>query len=179
MKKKILVIAVILCIVSISQIHAFGLGVQGNFYIENDYFAPGLSLCVSPSRTFNIAANWLARTSLETFTIVGITFDAVPVSVRIAGSSPKLISGPTDWSLKFTLGAGIFTNFWFKNFFEFDDEFKYNGGFRIPIGLSYFFGKNFEAFFHVAPSFNIQIHPQLGFENLSYPVALGARIWFK
>ena len=178
MKKKILVIAVILCIVSVSQIHAFGLGAQVNFYAENDYFAPGLSVCVSPSRTFNIAANWLIRTSIEQYTILGFTFDAVPLSVPIFRSAPTLIASPKAWSLNFTLGLGVFTNFWFKEI-QFDDNFMSNGGLRVPIGLSFFFGQNFEAFLHVAPSWNIQLVPSVDFQNLCYPIAIGARIWFK
>ena len=36
MKKKILLIIVVFCVIAISQVHALGVGVQGNFYLTFD-----------------------------------------------------------------------------------------------------------------------------------------------
>jgi len=180
MKKKILVFTVILCIFAVTQAHSFGLGAQFNFYTETGesmMYAPGFSLLISPNRTFHIAANYYIDPGNSS--IIGLTLDAVPISFRIAGSAMTLVATPGAWSLNFTLGLGAFFNIKFDELFNFQEEVNVIGGLRVPIGVNFLLGQNFEVFTHVAPSFGVNFVPSLEFSNFFFPVALGARIWFK
>jgi len=170
MHKKILIIAVILCILAVSQAHSLGLGAQVNFYTGEAMFAPGLSLLVSPSDIFHIAANWYLN---DESNIVGLTFDACPLRFTLLGSEDSLC-------LKFTIGIGIYTNLMFMKAEEKVEKLIVTGGLRAPVGLNLFFTRNLEIFTYVAPSFGVDFNPSFGLSSKPFfPVAIGARLWFK
>jgi len=183
MKKKILLVAVILCIFTVSQVHSFGVGAQANFYAdfgEEGMYAPGFSLLLSPSRTFNIAANYYIDVYSDS--IVGLTMDFVPTGLvfNISRSGMTLLANPKAWAFNFNLGLGGFFNIRFAEFFNFQDEVTVAGGVRFPIGFNFLFaGHRFEIFTHVAPSLGINLSPKFEFSNPFFPVALGARLWVK
>jgi len=99
MKKKILILAVILCIFAVTQAHAIGFGAQLNFS-AGEIFAPGFSLLLSPSKVTHLAANWYL--DFDEVNIVGLTFDVCPISLPLVSTSLS--------SFNFTLGLGVFTN---------------------------------------------------------------------
>ena len=194
MKKKILLIAVILCIFTVVQAHSFGFGAQANFYAQpfvdqdnNNYeatprtYATGLSVLLSPSRIFHIAGNYLvepATNSIETTnTTVSLTLDFAPISYNIARSQMTLLSNPKAWSFNFTAGVGPFLNIWFDQFLNFEKEVLVSGGIRVPVGVNFLFAQYFEAFAHVAPSWGIDFGERIAFGKPFFPIALGGRFW--
>ena len=163
MKIKALALAVIISAVALPKVHAFGLGAQFNFNAGR-VFAPGASLLISPSDMTNFALNWYLDS--DDVSTVGITVDIVPLKVKIANIGAG--------SLNFTLGAGLFANM------IFDDDLGFDGGIRVPVGLNMLLGRDvFEIFFHVAPSFGLSFIPSIGLSDAFFPVALGARLWFR
>ena len=163
MKIKALVLSVILCAAALPSAHAFGVGAQFNFNAGR-VFAPGASLLISPSDMTNLALNWYLDS--DSVSTVGLTADVVPLVLKIT----SIGSG----SFNFTLGAGLYANL------IFDDDLGFDGGLRVPVGLNMLLGKNvFEIFVHVAPSFGISFMPSMGLSDPFFPVALGARIWFR
>ena len=174
----LLIIALVLCVFAVSQVHSFGLGAQVNFY-TGEMFAPGLSLLVSPTDKFHVAINWYNEiTKLKNDdpdlknNIVGLTFDFCPFSFRLAGSDAL--------SFNLTLGIGLYTNLHFHVPEKAKLDLKTTGGLRIPVGVNLFFGNNLEIFTHVAPSFGINfLEPFEKPEKPFFPVAVGARVWFR
>ena len=154
MKKRVLVIAVILCIFMAGQASSLGLGVQANFYTGEDMFLPGFSLLVSPTEKFHIAANWLIGKENDT-SIIGLTADAI-------------VFDP----LFFRIGVGGYANIFLNDGFE-----HIRGGVRFPLGISLPIGK-LEIFAHVAPSIGVNFDESLDFLDWFFPVAIGARWWF-
>jgi len=172
MKKKLLLCIVIICVITITNVHALGIGVQGNFY-AGEIFAPGISLVVSPTSITHIALNWYL--DFDKTNIIGLTFDAVPLNIKIL-PSPKFefMASREDLSLYFNLGLGLFANIAFV-----DKELSYFGGVRIPVGFSFYLAKLFEIFTYVSPSFEVNLIPAIEFGDRFYPVAIGVRLWFK
>jgi len=172
MNKKILIIAVILCVLAVSQAHSLGLGAQVNFYTGEEMFAPGISLLVSPSDILHVAANWYIDKGKDN--IVGLTFDICPLRFKLLGSEDSLF-------MNLTIGIGIYTNLMFIN----DSNNKFDtliitGGLRAPVGVNLFFTKNLEIFTYVAPSFGVDFTPSFDLSPKPFfPVAIGARLWFK
>jgi len=159
MKIKVFVIMALLSTAAISGAYGFGLGAQLN-YSAGSIFAPGAALLFSPSDRTNLAVNWFINKDADS--IVGLTFDAVPLSFPIA-----LI-------FRFNLGVGLYVNAILRN------EILFNGGVRVPVGFSLLLGRDmFEIFTHVAPSFGVDFVPSLGIGEPFYPIALGARVWFR
>jgi hypothetical protein len=77
-------------------------------------------------------------------------------------------------SLNLTLGVGAYANIVLK------EDPDYNGGVRIPIGVNLLMGGNvLEIFTHVAPSFGVSFLPQISLDKAFFPIAIGARIWFR
>jgi len=165
MKIKVFAAMVLLSAAAISRAHGFGLGAQFNFS-AGGIFAPGAALVISPSDTTHLAINWYLDLGSEKTNIIGLTFDAVPLTLPI-------VSGSVG-TFNFTLGVGFFANVILVK------EPVFNGGLRIPIGFNLMLGRNaFEIYTHVAPSFGVDFLPSLGLSKPFYPVALGARIWFR
>jgi hypothetical protein len=163
MKKKILAIAIILCIITAAQVHSFGLGAQINFSVDSEgESSSGFSLVISPSDITHIAFNWYIDGETN---IIGLTFDACPLRLRIADFA--------SWTMFFTLGIGFYANLVLA------ETFDITPGLRIPIGLSFFLGNNFEIYTHVAPSYGVSLLPELSLSNPFFPIALGARLWFQ
>ena len=163
MKIKAITAAILLCIATGTRAHAFGVGAQFNFS-AGKIFAPGASLLISPKDTTHIAVNWYI--DFDKTSIIGLTLDLCPLTLPIS----KFGAG----SFNFTLGVGLFTNL------EFADEREFNGGLRIPVGLNLLLGKNvFEIFTHAAPSFGVHFIPNLGLSKPFFPIAIGARLWFR
>ena len=161
MKKMVFILSLVL-VLSVSEIYSFGIGAQFNFGASG-VFAPGFALLVSPSRSSNLAVNWVFSDNSPGN--VGITYDLVPVNLpimRFAGGS-----------LNFTLGAGLFGNA------VLGDNRALGSGLRIPVGISVFTLNNFlEIFAHIAPSFGVEFVPSMKFSRPFYPIALGVRLWF-
>ena len=172
MKKKLLLCIVILCIITITNAYALGIGVQGNFS-AGDVFAPGLSLVVSPTSITHFALNWYI--DFDKTNIIGLTFDAVPLNIQVM-PSPKfeLMASREDLSLYFNLGLGLFANISLV-----DKDFGYFGGVRIPVGFSFYLVKLIEIYINVAPSFEVNLIPAMEFGDRFYPIAIGVRLWFK
>ena len=163
MKIKALILALIVSVTAATKAHSFGLGAQLNFS-AGDLFAPGVALLISPSDITNLAINWYL--DFDKVNTVGLTLDFVPLVLPIT----KFGAG----SFNFTLGLGLFANMVFTGDTGFD------GGLRIPVGLNVLLGRNaFEVFFHVAPSFGFHFLPSMGLSKPFYPMALGARLWFR
>ena len=163
MKIKVLILSFVLCMAALPRVHPFGLGAQFNFS-AGDIFAPGASLLISPSDMANLAINWYL--DFDNVNIVGLTFDLCPLALPLTTFKAG--------SLNFTLGVGLFANMLFG------DDFGFNGGLRIPVGLNVLLGKRvFEIFIHVAPSFGLHFLPSMGLSDPFFPIALGARLWFR
>jgi len=201
LKKKILLVLAVFCVIAISQVHALGLGFQANFYLTdadgqsgqmNDklqeegmaasteqYPVLGFSFLLSPSRQLNFAGSYYFS---ETTHIIGLTADFCPeaFNFRLVGSRMTLLSNPRAWSLRFGVGIGGYANFWL---IDSDNNDKFNrmdftGGLRIPVGLSLNLANGrFEVFGHVAPSIGVRVAEVSPFMDWFFPVAVGARIW--
>ncbi|MCL2473009.1 MAG: hypothetical protein FWF26_04955 [Treponema sp.] len=163
MKIKTLAVVLVFFLVSVTMVHAFGIGAQANFS-AGDIFAPGASLLISPADIAHLALNWYL--DFDKVNTVGLTLDFTPLTLPIV----KFDAG----TFNFTLGAGLFANAVFKS----DPDFK--AGLRIPAGFNLLLGKRaFEIFTHVAPSFGVRVLPSLGLSNPFFPVALGVQLWFR
>ena len=162
MKVKVLAAAVILSVAVAANIHAFGFGAQLNFMAAKKVFAPGASLVVSPTETIHSALNWYMEK--DDVNIIGLTVDMVPLNLEITQFSVGI--------LYFTLGGGLFTNIVLG-----DDDFGFNVGMRLPIGLSFRLMGHFEIYTHIAPSIGVDFAPNLEFSTPFVPIALGLRFW--
>jgi len=163
MKKKVFALMALLCVAAISRAHGFGIGAQLNFS-AGSIFAPGAALLISPSDKTNLAINWYLGSGKDN--IIGLTLDAVPLTLPIIKGSAA--------TFNFNLGVGLFFNALLS------DNLGINGGLRVPVGFNLLLGKDvFEIFTHVAPSFGVNLLPSLGLSKPFYPIALGARIWFR
>ena len=190
MNKKNLLLIAVFCIIAISQVHALGLGVQGNWYLsfeEEDKVDMGMdsfgfSVLVSPSRDLNFAGNYYFSRTSDVF---GLTADFCPqfLNFRLLGSGPTLLSNPSAWSFNFAIGLGGYVNVWvlYKDIDTKVDvgSIDVSGGFRFPIGFNLNLGGGLiEIFTHVAPSIGLYFaEGEEPFGNWFFPVALGVRIW--
>ena len=163
MKHKVFILVLFICVVGAVNVYAFGVGAQVNFRAGR-VFAPGASLVISPTDLTHLAVNWYL--DFENVNTVGLTLDVCPVTLYITGSGSN--------SLNFTLGIGLFANM------VFDSDYGIDAGLRVPVGLNVLFGRRvFEIYTHIAPSFGVDFLPSLGLSNPFFPIAIGARIWFR
>jgi len=163
MKIKALVLTIILCIIALPGLHAFGLGAQFNFS-TGDIHAPGASLLFSPADIAHFAVNWYL--DFDNVNIIGLTFDLCPLALPLTTFSAG--------SINFTLGIGLFTNV------AFGDDREFHSGLRLPVGFNLLLGKNaLEFFTHVAPSFSVHFIPRLELADPFFPIAAGARFWIR
>ena len=204
MKKKFLSIFVIFCVITISQVHALGLGVQGNFYLnfnevtvkdseESDYGEEeegykistpkfGFSLLVSPTRQLHFSGSYYFNDQAQ---IIGLTGDFCPEAFnwKLFGSGMTLLSNPNAWSFNFGFGLGAFVNIWIIGYDVEDEDITIkrtdvSGGLRIPVGFSLNLANGlFEIFTNVAPSVGIRFGGDTPFADWFFPIAVGARIW--
>jgi len=164
MKIKVFVLMALIGTAVVSGAHGFGIGAQFN-YSAGSIFAPGVALLISPSDKTNLAVNWFIG---EDYSIIGLSIDAVPLSLPLINGSAV--------TFNFNLGVGLFTNALLSD----DINISINGGLRVPIGVSLLLGnKVFEVFTHVAPSFGVDFTPSFGLGSPFYPMAVGAKIWFR
>ncbi|QQO08258.1 hypothetical protein [Breznakiella homolactica] len=158
MKIKVLVLSAVIAVVSAAGAFAFGLGVQFNGNVSDSDFSPGLSLAISSSRHSHYALNWNFSGSTN---MIGLTADYWILNPKIAGP------------LNFLLGGGLYANFLFSS-----DDFDFNAGIRVPIGVNLLLARNFfEVYGYVAPSCGVRFYPDFGFDDFFFPVALGVRFW--
>jgi len=163
MKVKAFILALIVSMTAATRAHSFGLGAQLNFS-AGGLFAPGASLLISPSDIAHLAINWYL--DFDQVNTIGLTLDFCPLALPI--SSFK--SG----TFNITLGVGLFANV------VFTDDRGFDGGLRIPVGFNVLLGRSaFEIYTHVAPSFGLHFLPSMGHSKPFYPIALGARLWFR
>jgi len=163
MKIKALILAFIISLTAATKVHSFGLGAQLNFS-AGSLFAPGAALVISPSDIAHLAINWYL--DFDQVNTLGLTLDLSPLALPLNTFKTG--------SLNLTLGVGVFANIVFAS----DPDF--NGGLRIPVGLNILMGrKAFEIYTHVAPSFKVKFLPSMGLSNPFFPIALGARLWFR
>jgi hypothetical protein len=163
MKIKVLVIMAFLGTAVVSGAHCFGIGAQLNFS-AGSIFAPGAALLISPSDKTNIAVNWYLNKNADS--IIGLTVDAVPLSIPFTKND--------NVSFRFNLGLGFFVNA------TLSEKLTINSGLRLPVGFSLLLGSEvFEIFTHVAPSCGVDLLPSFSLARPFYPIALGARIWFR
>jgi len=164
MNKKILALVALLLIFTATGAFAFGIGLQYNGNASR-VFTNGVAVTFKvDSIPLIFAANWnFADDSTE----FGFTGDYWVLNNKITNVGSA--------SLNWFLGIGFFANFAFP-----DDEFYFASGGRIPLGLNMFIAKGvFEPFLQVAPSFGIQVIPNLDTTDLFFPISAGFRIWFK
>jgi hypothetical protein len=162
MKTKVLILAALVGMTALTEGSAIGLGVQFNLHAGR-VFRPGAALALSPSDTTHLAVNWYFG---ETSSL-GLTLDVRPLNLALA----RFGGG----SLDFTLGGGVFTNLVFSK-----PDNGFDGGLRLPIGLSLWLGgRTLEFYTHVAPSFGLRIVPELGIADPFFPLALGVRLYFR
>ncbi len=164
MKKKILILVAVLFVTTTTSAFSFGIGLQYNGNAGR-VFSNGVAVTFKvDSLPIIFAANWAFYDDYSQF---GITGDYWIFNNKITNVGSA--------SLNWFLGIGAFANFSFP-----EDEFVFVGGMRIPIGLNMFIAKGvFEPFVQVAPSFGVQIVPQLATEDLFFPISIGFRVWFK
>ena len=163
MKIKALVMVLVIGAAAGPGVHAFGVGAQFNFS-AGDLFAPGAAIVVSPNDMFHLAFNWYI--DFDNVNTIGLTLDGVPLVLPIS----TFRAG----SFNFTLGIGLFSNI------RFSDNRGINGGLRVPIGFNLLLGgRVLEIYTHVAPSFGVKFLPSLGFTSPFFPIAVGARLWFR
>ncbi len=164
--KKIAILALVLGIFASTGAFAFGIGLQYNGEVSegNDY-ASGLALTFkTDSIPLVFALNW---SLVEDATVVGITGDYWLLNDKITNVGSA--------SLNWFIGLGFFANFAFP-----DDEFVFTGGVRVPVGLNMFVLKRqFEPFLMIAPSFGVQVVPELDMADVFFPISVGFRFWFK
>jgi len=164
MKFKALAAIAIFSMVTVTGIHAFGLGAQLNLSAGR-IFAPGAAVAVSPSDNFHLAFNWYLER--DNTNIIGLTLDGIPLVIPISTFKAG--------SFNFNLGIGGYANLVFEK-----KKPNFDGGLRVPIGVNLLLGKDvFEIYTHVAPSFGISLLPRLYFSRPFFPIALGARFWFR
>ncbi len=164
MKAKVLVLAAVLLVAAASGVFAFGIGLQYNGNAGDEYYSGVAVTFKVDSIPLIFAVNW---SFVEDSTQFGITGDYWILNDKITnvGSSA---------SLNWFIGVGFFADFAFP-----DDEFVFQGGVRVPVGLNMFVGKVFEPFLMVAPSFGVQLVPQLDMADIFFPISAGFRFWFK
>ena len=159
MKNKALVAAFIILVTTAMGAHAFGVGAQFNFN-AGKVFAPGVAAVISPTDNIHLAVNW--RLGADSSNIIGVTMDVCPLNFSLFGG------------FHFTLGGGIFASM------VFGDDFGFEAGLRVPVGFSLvMINRVFEIYTHIAPSFGVNFLPSLGFREAFFPIAIGARIWFR
>jgi hypothetical protein len=164
MKIKALAAAVLLGLVTVTGARALGLGAQLNFS-AGGLFAPGAALAVSPSDTTHLAVNWYF--GLDKTNIIGLTLDICPLVLPLSTFSAG--------SLNFTFGGGLYGNLILR-----EEDVDIDGGLRLPLGFSLMLGRNaFEIYTHLAPSFGVRFLPSLDLSRPFFPIALGARFWFR
>jgi len=147
-----------------TKAHSLGLGVQFNVTAGGDFLAPGLSLVICPTEITRLAINWYFN--FDDTNIIGLTFDICPLTLPI--------STFRTGSFNFTLGAGFFADMVFSS------DFGFNGGVRFPVGFNLKLGQRaFVIYTHVAPSFGLRFIPDFGFHSPFFPIAIGARLWFR
>jgi len=162
MKKKIIVMMATLMLVAATGAFAFGVGLQFNGN-AGDVFEPGVALTFKvDSIPLIFAVNWVIADD----TAIGLTGDYWIVNKKLT----NLGSSTLNWFI----GVGFFTNMVFA------DEFVFNGGVRVPVGLNMFIADGFfEPFVQVAPSFGLEFVPSLGTTKPFFPISAGFRMWFK
>ena len=193
MKKKILLIFVVFCILAVSQAYAIGIGVQGNYYLSFDKDEDkdqdqdqsmnipqfGFSLLVSPNRQLHLSGNYYFS---KTTHIIGLTVDYHPeaFTFKLAGSGMTLLSNPNAWWLNFGFGIGGFVNYWIMDWDQDNaiDETEFAGGIRVPLGFSLNLANGFlEIFAAIAPSVGVRLGEATPFADWFFPVAAGIRLW--
>ncbi len=162
--KKGIALLVFVMMASGASLFAFGIGLQFDGIITKD-FDPGLAVTFKfESVPLIFAANWMFTSPRSE---IGLTGDVWFVNPEITSFSAG--------SLNFFVGAGFFTKVMFGN----DEDFGFNAGLRIPVGVNlYLAGRFVEIFAQVAPSFGLKILPTLDFDTPFFPVSAGARLWF-
>lgn len=160
MKKKILVLASLLLLFSATNAFSFGIGLQANGN-AGSVFVPGVAITAKfDGCPLIFAGNWYFG---DGYSSVGLTGDYWAINDTLG-------STPINWFF----GVGFFTNV------GFGDEFAFNFGLRLPVGLNAFLAKKvFEPYIQIAPSFGVDLLPSVGASNLFFPISAGFRIWFK
>ena len=168
MKVKILASIILLVTLAATRVHSLGFGVQFNL-IADDVFASKVAFTLSPTRMIHLAANWYVNENKGT-TMVAISADRTLLTIPIYKFNP-----PMENAFNFNVGAGLFVNATFGG-----DDFVFNGGLRLPLGINFLMLKNvFEIYTHVAPSLGFLFVPKFGLANPFYPVAIGAKFWVR
>jgi len=163
MKTKVLLVSLVFCTMMATKAYSFGLGAQFNFQAGR-VFAPGAALVISPSRIVHLALNWHFPSDEDS--IVGVTLDAAPLALPLSSFGAG--------TFNFTLGVGLFANLILA------DKPGFDGGIRFPVGFNILLGRRaFEIYTHVAPSFGFHLLPNMGLSDPHFPIALGARLWFR
>lgn len=167
MNRKVIALSALLLVLGTVGAFAFGVGLQFNGN-AGEVFSPGVALTFKfEDVPLVFAVNWLIPDDDSGVdAVVGMTGDYWVVNKRLT----RIGSSALNWFL----GVGFFVNT------SFGDEFTIDGGMRIPIGLNMFLADGFfEPFIQIAPSFGIQVIPQLDTTKAFFPVAAGFRMWFK
>ncbi|MCL2175750.1 MAG: hypothetical protein FWB73_06875 [Treponema sp.] len=182
MKKKVILVLVLLSIAAITNVHAFGIGAQYNFFPGSTFgkavsLTHGFSLLVSPIEPLNIAANYfLPPKGQRNYNGLAVTADYSPkfLTFRLFGSKPTLVGDGKAWWFNINIGIGGYANFWFGPNYP----FTVTGGLRLPVGFNVLLGSGlFEIFAHCAPSVGLNFTPAFGTGEWAFPVEIGARVW--
>lgn len=162
--KKSMAFVIFLFFASSISVFAFGIGLQFDGNISSE-FDPGLALTFKfESVPLLFSANWMFTSPRSE---IGLTGDVWFVNPEITSFSAG--------SLNFFIGTGFFTRIIFGN----DEDFGFNAGLRIPVGVNlYLLDRFVEIFAQVAPSFGLKLLPSLDFDTPFFPVSAGARLWF-
>ena len=162
MKRKIFILAAILLVSSTAGLFAFGVGLQFNGNAGRVFEAGPAVTFKADQIPLVFAVNWYIGSN----TSIGVTGDYWIVDNKLANL------GKT--ALNWFIGVGFFANT------TFGDDFIFDSGIRVPIGLNMFLADGFfEPFVQVAPSFGIRVVPSLAATTPFFPISLGFRMWFK
>ena len=158
MRKKIVVVALMLC-VACTSIFAFGIGIQG-----------GTDVAWSGKTGFDIT---FKLDHLPLMFAVGIpTFD--PFSLGISADvwlfNPTIVGG-SSWRLGWFVGVGVFADLFLYT------DFLIGVGARLPIGLNIYFLRNIlEGYVQVAPGIELEVGLSLR-PDFVCPINYGIRVW--
>ncbi len=162
MSKKVVALVLSFIVLGSAGAFAFGIGLQLNGNVENSgAFGPAITFKLD-----SVPLVFALSYSIGDDTIIGLTGDYWAINKKLVNVGRT----PLNWFF----GVGFFATAVFA------DEFQFNGGVRVPVGLNMFVVDGFiEPFIMVAPSFGLQMVPSIATTDVTFPIAAGFRLWFK
>lgn len=154
MKKKLILVALLITLVSIS---CFSWGIGAAFGLDNLGGLPGSSVMMS------------AKFDQLPF-LMGLGFASVGNTISFGFTADYWMLNQNLFSfINVYVGPGLYIGY---------NQSLQIGG-RIPIGLNVFPVKWLEGFLEIAPTLSIRLSDPVQFPLFGFQGAIGARFWFK